>query len=173
MKKFWRRLAVAWVFVALLPGPNTGQQQDKSQASTQSTSQQAPAPFVGVWKLRVDKTQTPGTFSQIITIQDQGKDYKFTYDVAAGNGPENHWWYVTDMKGETVKPVQMNGQPMPSSSRVTRIDSNSFKVEGKVQKDIFSVSADGQTMKLQRTWLVQVGRPNMAKDALMMFDRQK
>jgi len=28
VKQFWQRLGVTWVFVALLPGPNTGRQQD-------------------------------------------------------------------------------------------------------------------------------------------------
>jgi hypothetical protein len=162
------------MIVALVPLSHAAGHQENNQASTQTTPQGVPDRFIGVWKLRVDKTPHAETFSEVITIEgQQGKDYKFTYDVAAGSGRENRWSYVTDMKGETVKPVQMNGQPMPSSSRVTRIDSTSFKVEGEIQKDIYKVGADGQTLKLQRTWLVQVGRPNMATDVVMVFDRQK
>ena len=34
VKEFWQRLAVTWVFVALLPGPNTGRQQDLLEADS-------------------------------------------------------------------------------------------------------------------------------------------
>jgi len=166
------RVVIASVLVALLPHPGAGHQ-DKNQASTQVASQGVPDRFIGVWKLRVDKAPHAGTFSQVITIEGQGKDYKFTYDQSAGNGTEYHWWYVTDMKGEIVKPVQINGQPMPGKPRITRIDSSSFKVEGEIQKDVYKVSSDGQTMELQRTYLVQTARPNMLQDVRLLFDRQK
>jgi hypothetical protein len=67
----------------------------------------------------------------------------------------------------------MNGQPVPGKSRITRIDSGSFKVEGEIQKDVYNVSTDGQTMKSQRTYFVQAGRPNVLHDTLLRFDRQK
>jgi hypothetical protein len=62
---------------------------------------------------------------------------------------------------------------MPGKLHVTRIDSSRFKVKGEIQREIYKVSSDGQTMNLQRTYLVQVGSPNMVKDALLLFDRQK
>ena len=152
MKKFWQRLAVAWVFVALLPGPNKGQQ-DKNQASTQIASQGLPDRFIGVWKLRTDKWSHAGTFNELITIESQGGvDYKFTYDLSTEKGKEYHWSYVTHMKGEIVQPTQMNGQPWPSKIRVTRVDSSTYKEEGDIQKDVYKVNSDGQTMKLQRTY---------------------
>ena len=76
------------------------------------------------------------------------------------------------MKGEATRPIQTNGHPMPGKSRVTRIDSGSFKVEGEIQTDVYKVSSDGETMKLQRTYSVQT-RPNVLHDANLVFDRQK
>src|SRR5260370_11757820 len=124
------RLVIAAMFVALVPLSLAASHQDNNQASTQIASQGVSDRFIGIWKLRVDKTSQAGSFSQVITIEGQGKDYKFTYDLSVGTGTENHWWYVTDMKGEIVKPMQMNGQPMPGKPpRITRIDSSRFKVE--------------------------------------------
>ena len=40
VKKFWQRLAVTWVFVALLPGPNTGRQQDSLEAESSRGAQE-------------------------------------------------------------------------------------------------------------------------------------
>src|SRR5215469_11876513 len=40
VKKFWQRLAVTWVFVALLPGPNTGRQQDLLEAESSKEAQE-------------------------------------------------------------------------------------------------------------------------------------
>jgi hypothetical protein len=164
------RVTIAFMLFALLPHPNAGHQ-DNNQVSTQIAPQGVSDRFIGVWKLRVDKTHA-GTFSQVITIEGQGKDYKFTYDQSFGNGTEYHWSYVTDMKGEATRPIQTNGHPMPGKSRVTRIDSGSFKVEGEIQTDVYKVSSDGETMKLQRTYSVQT-RPNVLHDANLVFDRQK
>jgi hypothetical protein len=166
------RLVMAAMFVVLVPLSLAAGHQDNNQASNQIAPQGVSDRFIGIWKLRVDKTSQAGSFSQVVTIEGQGKDYKFTYDQSVGTGTENHWWYVTDMKGEIVKPMQMNGQPMPGKPRVTRIDSSSFKVEGEVQKDVYKVSPDGQTMKLQRTYSVQT-RPNVLHDVSLVFDRQK
>jgi len=168
VKKFLQRLAVAWVFVALLPSPNTGQQ-DKNQASTQVGSQGIPDLFIGIWKLHTGKP-----FNELITIESQGVDYKFTYDQSTGKGKEYHWSYITHMKGDTVQPVQMNGQPMASKIRITRIDSSTYRVEGDIQKDVYRVSSDGQTMKLHRTYLagIVVGTTRL-QDETLLFDRQK
>jgi hypothetical protein len=167
------RLVIAAMFVAMVPFSLAAGHQDNNQASTQIVSQGAPDRFIGIWKLHADKTPHAGTFNQVITIEGQGKNYKFTYDLSVGNGTENHLWYVTEMKGEIVTDAHINGEAVPGKSRITRIDSSSFKVEGEIQKDIYKVSADGQIMKLQRTFLVQVGRPNVAKDVLLLFDREK
>ena len=40
MKKIWQTLAVTWVFVALLPGPNTGRQQHSLEAKSSRTAQE-------------------------------------------------------------------------------------------------------------------------------------
>ena len=40
VKKFWQRLAVTWVFVVLLPGPNTGRQQDSLVAESSRRAQE-------------------------------------------------------------------------------------------------------------------------------------
>ncbi|HKM67334.1 MAG TPA: hypothetical protein VJX70_09230 [Candidatus Acidoferrum sp.] len=171
-KRISSRAVIASVLIAFFPHFGAAHQ-DKSQASTQIASQGIPDRFIGVWKLRVDNTPHAGTFGQVITIEGQGKNYKFTYDLSVGNGTEDHLWYITEMKGEIVTAKHMNGQPVSGKSRITRIDSSSFKVEGQVQKDVYKVSSDGQTMKLQRTYFVQAGRPNVLRDALLLFDRQK
>jgi hypothetical protein len=101
---------VAIGFILLIPFVVPKQENPKTE-STQIASQGVSDRFIGVWKLRVEKMSNRGTFSQLITIEGQGKDYKFTYDQSAGNGEEYHWWYVTDMKGEIVKPVQVACYP--------------------------------------------------------------
>ena len=166
------RLVIAAMFVAMVPFSLAAGHQDNNQASTQIVSRGAPDRFIGIWKLHADKTPHAGTFNQVITIEGQGKNYKFTYDQSVGNGREDHLWYVTEMKGEIVTDTHMNGQPMPGKSRITRIDSGSFKVEGEIQKDVYRVSSDAQTMKLQRTYSVQT-RPNVLHDVSLVFDRQK
>jgi len=166
------RLVIAAMFVAMVPLSLAAGHQDNNQASTQTSLQGIPDRFIGVWKLRVDKTPHAGTFSEVITIEGQGKNYKFTYDQSFGNGTENHLWYVTEMKGEIVTDTHMNGQLVPGKSRITRIDSGSFKVEGEIQKEVCKVSSDGQIMKLQRTYSVRT-RPNVLHDVSLVFDRQK
>jgi len=162
----------ATVLLALLPFPCAGHQ-DKTQSANQIASLGVADRFIGVWKLNADKTSRSGTVSELITIESQGKDFKFTYDWSAENGTELHWWYVTDMKGGIVKPTQANGQPMSGKPRITRIDSGSFKIESEVLKDIYKVSADGQTMKLQRKYLIDVAPHILPKEIRLVFDRQK
>jgi hypothetical protein len=167
------RFVIAAMLVALLPFFVAAGHQDKAESTAQFASPGGTDRFIGVWKLNADKSSNSGTLRESIVIEPQGKEFKLTYDWSAENGTELHWWYVTDMKGGIVNPTQTNGKPMSGKPRITRIDSGSFKVESEVQRDIYRVNADGQTMKLQRTYLVQVGRPNMAKDVLLLFDRQK
>ena len=160
------------MFVAMIPFPLAAGHQDNNQAaSTQTALQGVPDRFIGVWKLRMDKTPHARAFGEVITIEGQGKNYKFTYDQSFENGTENHLWYVTEMKGEIVTDTHMNGQPIPGKFRITRIDSGSFEVDGEIQKDVYKVSSDGQTMKLQRTYSVHT-RPNVLHDISLVFDRQ-
>jgi hypothetical protein len=166
------RLVIAAMIVALVPLSFAAGHQDNNQAPNQIASQGVSDRFIGIWKLRADKTSQTGSLSQVITIEDQGKNYKFTYDLSVGNGKENHLWYITEMKGKIVTDSHLNGQPIPGKSRITRIDSSSFKVEGEIQKDVFKVSLDGQTMKVQTTYSVQT-RPNVLHDVSLVFDRQK
>jgi hypothetical protein len=166
------QLVVAAMVTAMVSFPLAAVHQDNSQASNNAAVQGIPDRFIGVWKMRVDKTRLPGSFSEVVTIEGLGKNYKFTYDQSFGNGTENHWWYVTEMEGKIVTDTHMNGQPTPGKSRITRIDSESFKVEGEIQKDVYKVSSDGQTMKLQRTYSMQT-RPSVLHDTSFVFDRQK
>lgn len=165
------QMAIAAVLVVLLAGRSAGHQ-DNNQASTQVASQRVSERFIGVWKLREGKTPHAGSFSELMTIERQGEHYKFTHDQLFGS-VQNHLSYTTDMRGEIVTAAQMNGQPIPGKSRITRIDSSSFKVDGEILKDVYKVSSDGQTMKKQRTFFVQAGRPNVLHDSLLVFDRQK
>jgi hypothetical protein len=168
------RLVIAAMFVATVPLSLAAGHQDNNQASTQTVLQGVPDRFIGVWKLRVDRPPHAGTFSEVMTIEGRGKNYKFTYDQSFGNRTEYHLWYVTEMKGEIVTDTHVNGQPKPGKSRITRIDSGSFKVEGEIQKDVYKVSSDGQTMKLRRTFPtgMVIGTTRL-QDESMLYDRQK
>jgi hypothetical protein len=127
--------------------------------------------FVGAWKLNTDKTTHSGIQGETITIELQGNNFKFTYDWMAENGTELHWWYVTDMKGSVVKPIQVNGQPMSGESRITRLASGAFKVESAILKDEYKVSADGKTMKLHRTFLVKTSPQRIPEEVQLVFER--
>ena len=145
--------------------------QDQSPAANPATSAAASDRFLGPWKLNTDKTAHSGIRSETITIELQGMNFKFTYDTLAENGTESHWSCVTDMKGSVVKPAQVNGQPMNGKSRITRIDSGAFKEESAVVKDEYKVSADGKTLKLNRTFLVKTYPQIIPEKVQLLFER--
>jgi hypothetical protein len=161
---------LAFLLTVLLPCADASHQ-DKNQSSA-PIPVAVPDRFVGVWKLREIKPASSEPFHELLTIENQGTKYRFTTDGWLGKGVEFHTWYVTEMKGETVQPMQTNGQATPGTLSVKRKDSSRFKVEGKIQKDVFTVSADGQTMTCERTFSVQT-RPNILRDSTLLFDRQK
>jgi hypothetical protein len=157
-------------FVALSPYPGATPQ-DKTDSRTQLAS---PADrFIGVWKLNVDKSSRTGLVSESITIESQESNVKFTYDRLGENGTELHWWFVTDMKGGTVKPTQVNGRPMSGESRITRLDSYRFKDESAMQQDEYEVSANGQTMIIKRTNFLKHRPPQIPKQMRLVYERQK
>jgi len=166
------RLVLATLFVATVPISLSVGHQNNKQASAQTALQGVPDRLIGVWKLRADKTSHAGSVSEVITIEAQGKNYKFTYDQSFGSGMESHLWYVSEMKGEVVTDTHLNGQPRPGKSRITRIDGESFEVEGEIQKDLYKVSSDGQTMEVHRTYSAQT-RPTGPHDFSLVFERQK
>jgi hypothetical protein len=127
--------------------------------------------FVGAWKLNTEKTTHSGIQSEMITIESQGNDFKLTFDWLAENGTELHWWYVTDMKGGSVKATQVNGRPMSGEVRFTRLNSSAFREESVVLRDEYKVSGDGQTLRIHRTFLMNTAPHKLPKDVLLVFDR--
>jgi hypothetical protein len=147
--------------------------QDKTPPPTQVGSPIAVDRFIGVWKLNLDKSSRTGTASELITIESQESNVKFTYDWLAENTTELHWWFVTDMKGGSVKHTQVNGRPMSSESRITRLDSYRFTDESSMKRDQYQVSADGKTMTIQRTNLFNPAPHKIPKEMRLVFERQE
>jgi hypothetical protein len=116
-------------------------------------------PFVGTWVLNREKGPPSGIERESITIEPQGSDLKLTYDRLGENGTELQWWFVTDMKGGNVKPMQVNGLPMGGESRFTLLDPHTFVEDSMIRSDgralmsaRYKVSADGQTMMVHTTF---------------------
>ncbi len=76
--------------------------------------------FLGKWKLNVDKSPGIGIKSELITIESDGKNFKITYDRVFENGTTFGCSMVTRMKGDVVRPIETNGEPMKVEFRVTR-----------------------------------------------------
>lgn len=171
------RLVVTAMLVALLPRFVAAGHQGNAQSTAQIASRGSEDRFIGTWNA---KKLRSGTVRESITIEPHETDFKFTYDWTAENGTELHWWYFTDMEGGVITYMGNIGLPLvkgkpvgkPSITRVTRLDSSSFKVESEIQRDIYKVSIDGQTMKLQRTYPFQV-RPYGFHEFSSVFERQK
>jgi hypothetical protein len=157
----------------ILSPPPDASPQDKTRAATRQFYPTADH-FIGVWKLNEDKSTTKGA-SELITIEAQGRDFKFTYDWSADNGTELHWWFLTDMKGGLTKPVQTNGKPLSkdSESRITRVDSTKFIDDAKLLRDEYTVAADGLTMTIQRTYKFDPTPHKLPAKIVLAFDRQK
>jgi len=171
-----QQLPIAIVVVGLLvsvPGSSVTFAQEESKPTTRQFDP-ASDHFVGVWKLNEDKSTTKGV-RELITIEPQGGETKFTYDWAADNGTELQWWFVTDMKGGPVKPEQTNGKPMSKDfqPRVTRIDSNRFVDDGKLFRDEYTVSADGKTLTILRTYKIDPSPHKLPAKTVLVFERQK
>lgn len=109
--------------------------------------------FLGEWKLNTEKSSRVGLESETVKIDTAGSEYRFEYNLAGENGAVLHWWFVTGMKGECVKPNWPNGQKGTSQACVTRLDANRFVDKTLFGKDEYEVSRDGQRMTIHRTLL--------------------
>ena len=165
-------LIVGLTLLTLNPPP-TVSHQDKTRSAARLFYPTADH-FIGVWKLNEGKSTTKG-ISELITIEAQGSDLKFSYDWSADNGTELHLWFLTDMKGGLTKPVQTNGKPLSkeSGSRITRVDSNKFIDDAKLLRDEYTVAADGLTMTIQRTYKFDPAPHKLPAITVLVFDRQK
>jgi len=89
--------------------------------------------------------------SEVITIVSQNSSYKLTFDVKQSNGYNPKYDIVTDMKGETVKPVNADGRGTSDSWRVTRQGTKAFDMELKGGwTDKYELSSDGKAITLHR-----------------------
>jgi len=101
------------------------------------------------WKLNIEKSTNSTAESELISITSQGNQFQITFQAIQSNKYNPHYQIVTDMKGETSKPVQADGKPMSDEWRVTRTQPNSFVVESvgpfSGAKHEYAVSTDGGT----------------------------
>jgi hypothetical protein len=160
---FILRATLGLLFLAVFAYPSAAHQ-DKTASPTQVASPIAVDRFIGIWKLNLDKSSRTGTVSELITIESQESNVKFTYDWLAENTTELHW---------SVEHTQVNGRPMSSESRIARLDSYRFTDESSMKRDQYQVSADGQTMTIQRTNLFNPAPHKIPKEMRLVFERQK
>lgn len=121
-----------------------------SAANQSGTPSQATDPIVGKWKLNVDKSTHPPHARELITIEPQGNGFKLVFDAENDNGYKPRYSLITEMKGETVKPIPTDEKPIDGVWRVTRNGPRSFDMELSTQfggwTDKYEVSSDGKTM---------------------------
>lgn len=165
MKRFLSRFLIVLSVLIASSSPGLG-----PQARSQTVANSNADRFLGIWKFNPEGSSPSGITSEQITIEFHDGQYKFSGDHLGENGTELHWWYVTSMSGETVKPTQVNGLPMSDEYRVTRLAPDFFRVESKILKEEYKVSRDGRIMMIQRKYLVlSKGMPNLQT---LRFDRQ-
>ena len=137
--------------------------------------------FIGVWKRDRQKSLEGGRqpffhyfFSpnyELITIERQGSNLRFTYTLSDDNGGKYERQFITDMKGPIVWATMIDGKPTKPTlymedMRVTRRDSDSFVEAGSVFVNEYTVLSDGRTMTLHHTPYVDNER-----DRVLFFDR--
>ena len=129
---------------ALLPVSHA----QKSTAPRQST-RHAAAPFVGSWKLNIDRSTNPTVEAEILTIVPQGNEFRLTFAATQPNGYNPHYEVVSDMKGTISTPTD-SGKPMNDAWRFSRNEPNVFVQEGVGSfggwKKEYTVSADGKSL---------------------------
>jgi len=167
------RLAVGFVFIAFAPYTGTSRQDKPPSSSPQIASPESADRFIGVWKLNVDKSSYTGMVREQITIEFSGGDVKFTYESLNENGVELNYSFLTDMKGGVVKQTQMDGRPMNSRSRITRLDSHRFREDSPIEVDESKVSSDGRSMEVKRTYILEPLPPHVPKRVRLVYDRRK
>jgi len=138
-------------------------------------------PFVGTWKLNVDKSRfTPGAPSFIlgtILIESTGNSLKSTGAAADGQGISSDFTFNCQLDGTPCK-VTPGTIPMRSESAVDtitlkRIAPNTILAAGtKNGKPVYSdrrvVSADGKTMTVTSTGTNATGKV----DNVQVYDKQ-
>jgi hypothetical protein len=106
--------------------------------------------FLGAWALDPEKSHPPNSM-ETFTVEYREGTYKFVVDQFTDKGPELYYWFLTRMKGDAARVTQMNGKPMSDVEHMVRVDGNTFVNDTKVASEKYSVSKDGQTLKLSRT----------------------
>jgi hypothetical protein len=122
-----------------------------AQESTAPPKATRPAadPFVGAWKLSIDRSTNPTAEAEILTIMPRGDEFELTFVATQSNGYNLHYEVITGMKGTVSKPTD-SGKPMNDAWRFSRPEPNVFVQEGVGPfggwKKEYAVSADGKTL---------------------------
>jgi hypothetical protein len=135
--------------------------------------------FIGVWKRDRQKSLENGrqpvfhySFSpyyELITIERQGSNFRFTYTSSDGKGGKHQRQFITEMKGTDVWPTidgKTTKQTPYMEVRVSRKDSDSFVEGDSVFLNEYTVLPDGRTMTLHHTPYVDNER-----DRVLFFNR--
>jgi len=110
---------------------------------------------------------------EAITIEFENGHVKFTCEYLNESGVEFNYWFVTEMNGDVVKQTQMDGRPMNSHTRVTRLGPDRFREDSPIEVDEYKVSSDGHSMKVVRTYTLKPLPPKVPKQVQLVYDRQK
>ena len=117
-------------------------------------SAQLPDPIIGKWRLNVDKSTNPPHASELMTIEPQGNIFKIVVDAENINGYKPRFSILTEMKGESVKPILTDGKQTAETWRVTRSGLRKFDMELSTEfggwTDKYEVSSDGKTLTGRR-----------------------
>jgi hypothetical protein len=122
-------------------------------------------PFVGTWKLSVQKSKyAPGASpkSMVIEIRPAGDGIRYSSDTINANGNPSHSEYIASYNGKEAPVKGLSGPMMPVSLK--RIDANTveasfLKAHQAVATSRRVVSKDGQTMTITTTTQDLHGKP--------------
>jgi hypothetical protein len=138
-----------------------------------ATAIMAADPFIGTWKLNVEKSKfsSPAPRSEIIKITAQGNGCKWAFDTVDAEGKATHmeWAGIYDGKDHAV-----TNDPNGDTAATTKIDANTLDSVGKKGDKIVDnmhivVSKDGRTMTLNQKVKNQKGED---VHNTYIFDRQ-
>ena len=106
--------------------------------------------FVGVWKLNRVESISMRKYDEMLTIEPEGSNFKFTFDNSeTGKGNVPHWWFVTDLIGSRSEIHPTPNSPVPAERDgiiVTRKTPDTLLLQGSICQTEYKISADAQSM---------------------------